>query len=620
MKTTAILLIGLTAVACRARSAEFEDFLRETKVPETIVFPAGKDPEPGPFGEEIALYRRVSEPFRRLQGRKQAEIIAYQTHQDAYDEFREAIYARQGGPFTDHALRWRWGGWCGTGSDQFHVPHSQTLLCALTADERWAEAAGATLELRPGTDSRLALKVLSSCPGTPEKILAGGLALAMRRGPDREFEIHEASLLALLASLPGDEKVRRLTELAAVAPPSSLSRYFQILGKFVPRGPVGGTTWTTFVFGGDGLHGVTAGEVSETGQKRALDFLCAQASAKLPVDAAKTLADIFREKRQPAMTDAARGLLAHPSLSVADAAAEVLTDAGRSFTMPKKLGPLRYRILVNGTPYAKQQVCWAIPGLGSQVTTTVEGIAEIPRDIFLDHPDVRRFAVRSHDLSSLDAPWFGVMVIPTPDSDSPVDVKIATEPTHLDLQLDRPLAELASSKMTVVLWGEQGADQQNLGFWGPARFTLPVQPRLTSPQLAPGTYRLEIRLPGCESWNGSVTAGKTTVIPLRRASDVRLSVSLPAPWRAHVLLPELLRDGRRISADWDHDACLFRGVLPGSYVLRLPSSREVRSRISGLLPDGPEFEGREIPFEISATAPAEVDLGSFEMKPMLRTE
>jgi hypothetical protein len=614
MKTVAALVIALTGTTRWAGGAGFEDFLRETKVPEKIVFPEGADPESGPFGREIALYRRVSEPFRRLLERGPVPSVDYQTHEEDYGRLREAVFARQGGPFTDRVLSWRWGGWCGTGSHRFLVPHSQTLLCALVADERWCEAAGAALALSPETDPRLAWKILEACPGTPEEILTGGLALAMKHGSGWELEAQELPLLALMAGLPGDEKVRRLIELASVAPAPSLSQYFQVLGKCVPRGPQPNGRWG-IAFGGSGLHSVTAGKVSAEGQKMALDFLCAQASPKLPVDAAKTLAEMFFGKHQPAMIDAARRLLDHPSQSVADAAARVLTDAGESFPVPKKPGPLRYRILVNGTPYANRKVDWTVPGLGAQVTTTAEGIAEIPRDFFLDHPEVRRFALRSGELPSMDDPWFGVMVVPTPGSDSPVDVRIVTEPTRIRLQWDRPLPELASSDMTVVLWGEQSADRQKLITWSPATFTLPVQPQVVFPQLAPGTYRLEIRIPGCESWTGLVTAGKTVEVSLKRASDVRFSVTPPAPWRAHHLFRELHQDGRRISADWDHQALRFRGVPTGSYVLRIPSSHEIRSKVIGLLPDGPEFEGREIPFEVSPSSPPVMDLGSFELKP-----
>ena len=571
---------------------------------------------------------QVATPFQSLtEDRKPGESSTdYQTHEPDYWKLISQLLAKKDGPFTEKFLAYRWGGWCGTGSDQFRDPQSFALLMALVADKRWAEAAGAALNMTPSGEVGGALRVLSACVPDPEKVVIGGLA-AIDLGPKNyRIESRRATLLALLLCLPGDARVETLTRLAALAPPEALPMYFRTLGKIVrkemPPPDENGSIHVVFGWGtsGDNLDTITANPAGEGAQQIAMDFLCSQATPKLSVEAAESLARIFHEKRRLESIPALRRLLDHPSMSVAKEAAEALEYLGQKVEIPAKLGPVRYSIRVNGTPFANSKVNWTVQrcstSTGSEVMTDAAGVIEVPRDYFLDEATepVQSVSLRAVSMAGPADPWFGVLLPVPPASDDMIPVEVKTVSLRVELPLPRPKEEMKT--MEVVLWGLQDAETQKIGFWSPAKFQLPVSESLDFKMLMPGVYRAEIRISGAKSWTGELRAGKaaTFTVPLQRASDVKFTLVLPKGWQVNAVLPELWKDGKRISADWDYEKQFFQGVPEGKYHLNIPSSEAVRKHVRGLLPDGPEFPGTDVPFEVGPDSPSEINLGEIRVK------
>ncbi|MFZ4776348.1 MAG: hypothetical protein ACOYM3_13330 [Terrimicrobiaceae bacterium] len=594
-----------------------------TALPST---PSGYPPD---LREAAERYLAVASPFQSLTETRKPDKawIDYQTHKTDYWKLTAQLLAKKDGPFSEKFLAYRWGGWCGTGSDQFRDPQSVALLMALVADNRWAEAAGAALSVAPNDDIGGALRVLSAGVPDAEIVVAGGLALIDLGPKDYRIESRRATLLALLLCLPGEGRVERMTRLAALAPPEALPIYFRAIGQFVPRGPLpppdeNGSIHGIWGWGSSSDHFATivAEPVGEDARKSALDFLCALASPGLPIEAAENLARIFHGKRQPKSIPALHRLLEHPSMSVAKEAAEALEYLGQKVEIPAKLGPVRYSIRVNGTPYANSKVSWTVKRgstiTGSEVTTDTAGVAEVPRDYFLDQSadPVETVALRAVGMATPADPWFGVLLPVPPASEDIIPVAIKAASLRVELPLPRPKEQLKT--MEVVLWGLQDAETQKIGFWSPAKFQLPVSESLDFKTLMPGVYRAEIRIPGATSWTGELRAGEAPAftVPIHRASDVKFVLVPPASWHINALLPELCQDGKRISSDWDYDKHIFRGVPAGRYVLYIPSSEEVRKRVRGLLPDGPEFPATEVPFEVSPDSPAEINLGEIRVK------
>jgi hypothetical protein len=594
----------------------------------TTAFPSAPSGYPQDLREAAERYLQVATPFQLLtEARKPDQTSTdYQTHKADYWKLTAQLLAKKDGPFTEKFLAYRWGGWCGTGSDQFRGPQSVALLMALAADKRWAEAAGAALSVTPTGDIGGALRVLSACVPDPEKVVVGGLAFIDLSPNDYRIESRRATFLALLLTMPGDDRVETMTRLAALAPQEALPVYFRALGKLVKRRlpssdkngiPRGWGGWGT---SGDNLDAIVAESAGEEAQKTALNFLCAQASPELPIEAGETLARIFHEKCRPESIPALRYLLDHPSMSVAKEAAEALEYLGQKAEIPAKLGPVRYSIRVNGTPYANNKLSWTVKrgstSTGSEVTTDAEGQAEVPRDYFLDQSadPVESVALRTVSMASPADPWFGVLLPAPPASDNIIPVSITTASLRVELPLPRPKEELKT--MEVVLWGLQDAETQKIGFWSPAKFHLPVSKLLDFKNLSPGVYRAEIRIPGATSWTGELRAGEspTFPVPLQRASDVKFTLVPPKGWHINAFKPELWKDGKRVASDWDYENCFFRGVPEGKYVLHIPSSEEVRKRVRGLLPDGPDFSATDAPFDIGPDSPSEINLGEIRVE------
>jgi len=615
----------------RAFIAVAEAWFRLQPLPEKATFSPSETslpPLPEGFPAElvpaISRYQEVFAPFNKLQTEftKSKQRVAFLSHEQDYWKLLSDMLANQNPPFTTRVVAFNWGHWCGTGSDRFYAPQSRAILMALLRDQRWAEASGACLSVYPQGAMDGTVRILSSLVSDPILVVAGGLALAGLPPHDYYKAQNTRSLLGLMVVLSGDERVRLLTILAARASPENLTTYYRALGKFVPRyEEPGDARWPTSYFSSDdNLSELKASSVGQAAQTTALDFLCAQATSSLPVEAAEELVRVFYQKRHPTMRSALHRLLEHPSATVAQEAAAALTKLGEKVEMPAKLGPVRYRILINGQPYADQKVSWFVAKIGggsfgSKVTTTADGMAELSRDYFLND-SVEAIVLRSAETTALPQTWFGVYLSAPPATDDLIPVNVETALQTIHLELPRPDAELANQNMEVVLWGEQSGKGANIGFWMPAKFSLPVAPKIILPSIQRGTYRLEIRIPGFTTRTETLTLGASEDVTLafQRGSDIHFTPKLPAGWDVRAIIPELRQSGKRVDADWDDEKRILRGVPAGAYTLHLPSSAEVRKRIMGLLPDGPEFSGTDVPFEVTDTTPKILNLGEIPLE------
>ncbi|MFV0414792.1 MAG: hypothetical protein ACK5NG_00330 [Chthoniobacterales bacterium] len=624
-----------TFLKVNAFTAVSDLWLKYQNVPEGIEMPKGKIslPEipvgyPADLTTAIKAYLHAIAPFSALQQATSnpARKLDFQPHEAEDWELIADLLTGKNGPFTEKILAYRWGGWCGTGSNRFREPQSRAILMALIADKRWPEATGAVLQTVPTRRMDGVKHVLEKIVKNPMETVAGGLAFSAFQN-NWLAEQQTTRLLGLMKVLSGDERVHWLAELITQAQPNTLQAYFRVLDSLVDRQtfPAKKTTTsslnreTGFSFGGDKLDFLIAQPLSKSAQKTALEILSAQASPELPVDAGEKLAKIFREKQIPQTEAALRRMLTHPSTTVAEAAGETLTDMGKTFTMPPKAGPLRYQLLVNGKPYANREVSWTIASesdLGSTAKTDENGILELPRDTFLDHKAIRTLALRSTKMADPNDPWFSLL-IPAPLPQEAALFAITAVPLKLVLRLPKPASQFANEIMEVTLRGVQDRKNQEIGFQSPARFALPVSEKLNFLQISPGVYRMEIRIPGCITWKGNLTVKKDTAeeeITFGRASDVIVKTEPPQGWHSSAILPELWQKEKRVSADWDYEKRRFRGVPPGDYEIRIPSSKEVRKRIHGLLPDSPEFSGTNIPLTVQDDSPNIIDLKQISLQ------
>lgn len=247
----------------------------------------------------------------------------------------------------------------------------------------------------PSADLEPSLRVLKACVADPLQPIVGFLATLDLDPRGFSNRTRRATLLSFLLQLPGDDRVRLLTELASRAPIEALSVYFAAMGKLISSPAA--RDETAHRYGGGWcpnamkiLDGVSAQSVSPVAQQQALDFLISQASPELAIEPATTLARIFSAKPRAQALPALRRLLDHPSLTVATEATTALKLAGENADIPPKLGPVRYRIEVDGEAYAMREVEWiassddSLVAISSEKTTDSFGICELPRNPFLD--------------------------------------------------------------------------------------------------------------------------------------------------------------------------------------------------------------------------------------------
>ncbi len=568
-------------------------------------------------------YREVAAPFGEfLAAKPEADWMTFQTHEPEYWKLVGQILRGEKGPFSEKLIAYGWGGGCGTGSETFMDPHSYALLLALVSDEKWSEAAGAAMAPRDSRGFRGAAHVLSACVSDPVKLLVGGLAYADCERQTFWMEGRTLPLLGLLLADRGDDRVDLLIGLASAAPPEALSRYFGALARFLPQKETGASR---IVFSGFGINldEVAVEPVSARAQRKVWDFLCREASIPLPVQAAKTLCDILGSDADSSAIEALSRLLAHPSEVVAWTAAEKLRNSGHPADIPSKLGPVRYRILIDDQPYAKHRVQWAIgrseSGQFFDVWTDEDGVVEVSRDVFTEPTSdpVLRCALRSMSMDSLEDAWWGVLLPPPPPSGEIIPIEIKTQPLAVKLSLPRSDTDWKDRKMELTLWGDQSPGNQSLGLWGPMRFKMTPQPELRFARIMAGTYNLEVRVPGATVWKGDIAAGKSAefTVPLRQASDVAYEVRAPGGLSQWLFIPSVLQDGKIVPVDWDnYTNAKLRGVPIGKYTLHFPSRAEMKGRYLGMEPDGPDFPATDVPFEVRADSPAVIDLGPIAIR------
>ena len=397
------------------------------------------DGYPHELREAAAECERIKTPFLALP----KGTIEFQTNKRAYWNLVSQLLREEAGPWTEYFLAYRWGGYCGTGQEHFVVPQSRALLMALAADRRWSEAAGAALEVTPSLEVEATLRVLQACVPDPLQAVAGGLA-SLDRNP-RSFwnPKRRTTLLSFLLRMPGDDRIRLLTELARHAPVDALPLYFAALGKFISPSAApaededaAGYVRRSGLRASANLDGVIAHPAGVAAQKQALDFLCSQASPELAIEPATTLAKIFYKKPRAEALPALRGLLDHPSLTVAREAAAALKLGGENADIPPKLGPVRYRIEVDGKPYAQRRVEWIatsddpISGISSERTTDSSGICELPRDPFLDKSSkpITKVILRNARPPGSDDALFDVQLPVPPNTDDVIPISVQTRP------------------------------------------------------------------------------------------------------------------------------------------------------------------------------------------------
>ncbi|MDR1146810.1 MAG: hypothetical protein LBK71_11845 [Verrucomicrobiales bacterium] len=534
---------------------------------------------------------------------------------------------------AEEFLHYTWGSRCGTGSEPFMAAQAKAIWLALIKERRLAEAAGAAImgglrrddQGQDNLNRRIQFLKIVADDWPVGPVFAGGLLTVETRKEtvgDDDFD-HDGlreNCLALIVTAGGDDAARLLLELArSAADEKTLPQYLGALARLVAAGPIYHADGQRLYRGYDSATITVSGEV----QALIIRFICAKAGADAAVSLNTAVADALARMTRPETKDTLRRLVNdQPSQGVAEQAARTLREMGEALTVPKKPGPARYRVLVNGRALAdielycsvyyrakhSEQILWP--------TTDADGVLEIPRDLFLDqqNPALTVYA-RTHDAKDVDAPLLSVE-LPLPDeSDETREVRLETRPFELALTLPRPLAEYAGREMRVNVSRQWGTAEKDYALNARASLTLPVAERVRFAALMAGKYSLIVSLPGAAVWRGEFdpAAGDPKTVTLTKATDARCQPVKPASWpddgSAFYPTAFLLRNGKHFDHDSGDGSYEYRGLPPGQYALQFLSCEEAEKRRGFKKLNAPAYRGKTVEFEIPADSPLTLDLG-----------
>jgi hypothetical protein len=575
----------------------------------------------------------TSEFAAKFQDRKGREWIEFQKHESLfYEAVGLFLHGRKEGS-VENIARFEWGGGCGTGSGSLYEPKYLALFMALLKERQYSQAMGSLFALQQvhtmafldsldEGDFAWKRRFFDYCGEDWEVLYAGGAI-------DGQY----AAYLPALARQGGKRAASLVAQMAALGNMNSFdrSRYIFAAGAFVTPGPgavrrYGDSRW---------IERKNTDQIPEDLQKTILDSLGAEIRPDAPGDVAGAATSMLRRLCRPETTQALRRALALPFPDAARAAAETLTALGEQTPQLPVLGPVRFRILVDGQPLSDTDLWFELGtgGMGSQKTDH-DGVLALRRDYFVDRSrPVTNLLFRVRKIVFPQDLWFSVSTPPPADLDSIADVRVTTGQLKVSITPNHDLGFYKDKFLALRLscaWPDARGKTQT---WCRAiddEMRVPMSATIAFPRLGAGRYQLTILAPGAARWESSpfVLADKPVEMePLLQAgADLQYEVVAPGgKGAAKAAIQELRRDDKLIGLPYrDFTGGRFRGLPEGQYLLKIYSSDEEQERrveagsIAGrkeTLPAYPAHGGFEKSIVIDEQSPALIDLGRIELQP-----
>ncbi|MEO6054494.1 MAG: hypothetical protein ABIP97_10815 [Chthoniobacterales bacterium] len=606
--------------------------------PAILNFPAAPKSEkilPKDFPPELAryweFYRTLEGPLRALvENPVNKPTIGVQTNEENFTKLLDAMLLTPGQVRVEDFLRFRWSGWCGTGSDMFYVPLSQAVFLALLQEKRYQEAAGAALNVYSngmlmerrsdfGVD-----KFLRRIGVDTEEAAIGALVDTDILG---NYKQNREGLLQTLGGYGTEKSVRLLMELATYPKPTDGENgqdngadYARVLAAFVSPQPLK-DVW----FGSSSSYTILRYNATPVPEKTQQDILRLFGKWSAPDTAFATtekiawaLHTLHRRDTIPIL----KRMLQHPSPSVVKDAKDTLELMGESVKPPPAPVPVSFVIKVNGKPYANAKVNWIVGGKkrslrsGTDSQTDGRGVIKLERQYLTDpafHPTNIGFYTPQ---GTSPGDMIFEKRIPTPEKlDVLTVVNIATRPFDIHFKLPRSADFFKGRKISLSL--QMQTDEEL--FMG----IVEVKAEIAAGEnahlnLQPGVYQLKVYLHGAETylkWNMPIDGGALDV-SLNPGVDVTYKLKLPENPSRYSVTGELLCGGKVVTNInyYDPEPGVFNGLPYGKYVFRVASSMDQREKNPDRIPDGIEFAQRDVPFEINADTPAVLELGEISLK------
>ncbi len=575
------------------------------------------------------LYKSVTSPFETefmpsataRPGQLKATIDA----QASWPAFYKVIGDFFGGRATDTVARlsaFEWSGGCGTGSDQLYGPKYRVLFMALWEQKRYDRALGALMAAanyqRFGltTSQDHWAQPFISAVGVPWQNLYAGAIL------DGRYQTEP------LAAHGSEEGASLLAQMGSLPSMAARDDYLKAVAAFVAPRPFHDGSLPQMVAG---LRLSSEPSASPALQLRLLSILHSAMRPKAGYQNLETTSGLLKELRRGESALVLKQALALPYERVRRNAFEALQEMGEKVAEPPVLGPVEFRVLLNGQPLQNTQLGWDLQtgqeqGIGSISSggqTDAQGLLLLPRDDMVDTQRKKAsLTLTSPLLKSPEQAYIDASAPLPADLDSRTDVAVSTQ--TLELKVTSLLPAAPNARMTVLLKRE-GQHYGSLSF-APASepLSLPLNRPVLFSALQTGRYRVEVLSPGTARWESQdLTLGAqplSIAATLSKGADLRFEIAAPGVEARdkylrqpeHTLSSE---DNSFVSyLYYDYLTQTYHGLPLGRYTLKIkgsgpPAAGHVAS------PPPPAYRGTERTFSIDNASPPLLDLGSIALRP-----
>jgi hypothetical protein len=588
--------------------------------PAALEFPSGDAPSiplPKEISPELAAAAQfaltVSASFNAA--RKKASEkpqISFQNNQALYWKAVDTFLLGLAKHPVDDLLAFQWASFCGTGAEEFAEPNSVMVFLALVHEKRHAEAVGALLRIlaseevqysyEPATSQRK--EFLALCGLDTTRLVIG--ALAARDIGNADQYVPTADLLRLIGGHAAQKAVPSLIEIARRASTHEKTEYIRTLCSMV-------ATQKKDLSKGDGL----------ALQEDIFHFLDEMAGPQSSFQTVTSVAEGLGLSDHPQSKRILARLLEHPSKQVAKAATDSLSSLGEQVEMPPRPSPVRFAIKVNGLPFATKKLEWRGEGReggtsGIDAVTGPKGELAIERDVFLDPTRrLNSLILRNTGADPTIEPLF-LETIPIPESlDGQHPVDVSTTPLEIRFSLP-PQQSPENRQMRVTLKRLAYVEERYRHYRPLFSIEVPMAESLKLAGIQSAEYQIEVEAPEIAAFSAALTPPESGIfeIKLEPGADVRMKLLPPKDWHPTSLLPVLIHEGKELTRNAAFDpekGTNFQGLPYGDYLLKIPSSKELRERLLGVINDGVEFDGIERAFRIEEKSPPVIDLGDIPL-------
>lgn len=580
-------------------------------------------------------------PFEREYGwNEKSPWIGYSGNEDVFWEDAGAILAGETKEAFPRLALFRWGGFCGTGSEELYDPKSILMLMALVKERRLREGIGAVMGLpgrRGDTGEQwpegrdIARRLLALCGIDWQEAFCG----AMVRGTHPYWSIDFGYSLAV----DGDDGIALTLSHGLSAGPSKEEKIAQTLDCMLrPPNPEGSVDHQSNARLGNDIPPPRAVALSDETREGMIEAFATWASTESDGYALTSAMPHLVSLHRPSTTAALRRLLEHHSPNLVAEATKELLARGEVIAKTEPAKPVTFRLMFGGGPVSSGSVDVRFHAerfsRKINVRPDFQGSITIPgEDLARRHSPVTAITFETdmgyNSQRELKDPCFRVTVPIRPNQKPPVVIAIPAQPVTLALQFPRSANVETGHTVRLRVAGQAGPDDESDIV--SAEYFLPPRPPYLIPALQEGNYRFEVQAPGVGTWTSQVTAvkgaPKTINAVLARGRDVRVRLDFPkgAPlWLTPCRISNADGDSSEVMFDFETKEAIFTSLVPGSYTLSVLSSAELRQALfmeQGqsneivLKPrEEAEWKGATKPFIIKDNSPNMVDLGTVRVE------